>query len=141
LQEALACYNEAVRLAPFPGQKEETKRTNDSTALGFAFGNRSAVLARMGRHGDTVRDVDWALEYGYPLDSASKLVIRKVQALLANGQPGLAAATLKVGDLTIFHRVYPPITYSWTVPLILDHPYLVGNLTNSKIADTKVSGF
>ncbi len=31
---------------------------------------------------------------------------------------------------------YPPITYYWTVPLILDHSYLVGNLTNSKIAET-----
>ncbi len=28
---------------------------------------------------------------------------------------------------------YPPITYYWTVSLILDHSYLVGNLTNSKI--------
>jgi hypothetical protein len=32
---------------------------------------------------------------------------------------------------------YPTITYYWTVPLILDHSYLVGNLTNSKIAETK----
>jgi hypothetical protein len=32
---------------------------------------------------------------------------------------------------------YPVITYYWTVPLILDHSYLVGNLTNSKIAETK----
>ncbi len=38
-------------------------------------------------------------------------------------------------------RIYPPITYSWTVPLILDHSYLFGRLTSSKIADTKVSGF
>jgi hypothetical protein len=35
---------------------------------------------------------------------------------------------------------YPPITYYWTVPLFLDHSYFVGNLTSSKIADTKVSG-
>jgi hypothetical protein len=35
----------------------------------------------------------------------------------------------------------PPITYYWTVPLILDHSYLVGKSTSSKIADTKVSGF
>ncbi len=33
------------------------------------------------------------------------------------------------------------IAYSWTVPLILDHSYLVGKITSSKIADTKVSGF
>jgi hypothetical protein len=33
------------------------------------------------------------------------------------------------------------ITYHWTVPLILVHSYLVGKLTSSKIADTKVSGF
>jgi hypothetical protein len=32
---------------------------------------------------------------------------------------------------------YPPVTYFWTVPLILDHSYFVGNLTNSKIAETK----
>jgi hypothetical protein len=32
----------------------------------------------------------------------------------------------------------PPITYYWTgLMLILDHSYLVGNLTNSKIAETK----
>ncbi len=31
----------------------------------------------------------------------------------------------------------PPITYYWTGLLILDHSYLVGNLTNSKIAETK----
>jgi hypothetical protein len=35
----------------------------------------------------------------------------------------------------------PPITYYWTVPLILDHSYLVDKLTSLKIADTKVSGF
>ncbi len=33
---------------------------------------------------------------------------------------------------------YPSITRYWTVPLILDHSYLVGKLTSSKIADTKV---
>jgi hypothetical protein len=31
----------------------------------------------------------------------------------------------------------PPITYCWTSLLILDHSYLVGNLTNSKISETK----
>jgi hypothetical protein len=36
-------------------------------------------------------------------------------------------------------KEYPPITYSWTVPPILDHSYLVGNLTNAKIAETKAS--
>jgi hypothetical protein len=30
-----------------------------------------------------------------------------------------------------------PITYSWTGLLILDHSYLVGSLTNSKITETK----
>ncbi len=32
-------------------------------------------------------------------------------------------------------------TYYWTVPLILDHSYLVKKSKSSKIADTKVSGF
>jgi hypothetical protein len=27
-----------------------------------------------------------------------------------------------------------PITYYWIVPLILDHSYLVGNLTNSRLS-------
>jgi hypothetical protein len=31
----------------------------------------------------------------------------------------------------------PLIPYYWTVPLILDHSYFFGNLTNSKIAETK----
>jgi hypothetical protein len=35
------------------------------------------------------------------------------------------------------HMLYPSITYYWTVHLILDHSDLVGNLTNSKIAETK----
>ncbi len=34
--------------------------------------------------------------------------------------------------------MYPRITYYWTVPLILDHSYLIGNLINSKIAEAKV---
>jgi hypothetical protein len=46
-----------------------------------------------------------------------------------------------VKDCMKLTGLYPPITYYWTVPLILDHTYLVGKLTSSKIADTKVSGF
>ncbi len=34
-------------------------------------------------------------------------------------------------------RHYPLITYYWTGLQILDHSYLVGNLTNSKIAEAK----
>jgi hypothetical protein len=34
---------------------------------------------------------------------------------------------------------YPPITYYWTCLIILDHSYLFGNLTNSKIAETIAS--
>ncbi len=36
---------------------------------------------------------------------------------------------------------YPTITYYWTVPIILDHSYLVEKLTSSKFGDTNVSGF
>jgi hypothetical protein len=32
------------------------------------------------------------------------------------------------------YRMYPSITYYWTGLLIMDHLYLVGNLTNSKSA-------
>ncbi len=45
------------------------------------------------------------------------------------------------GPFTKRILVYPLISYYWTVPLILDHSYLVGKSTSSKIADTKVSGF
>jgi hypothetical protein len=37
-------------------------------------------------------------------------------------------------------RLYLSITYYWTGFLILDHSYLVGNLTNSKIAEIKATG-
>jgi predicted membrane-bound dolichyl-phosphate-mannose-protein mannosyltransferase len=37
------------------------------------------------------------------------------------------------------YKLYLAITYYWTGLLILDHSYLVGNLTNSKIAETKAS--
>jgi hypothetical protein len=33
------------------------------------------------------------------------------------------------------------VTYYWTVSLILDHSYLVGESTSSKSVYTKVSGF
>ncbi len=35
------------------------------------------------------------------------------------------------------HCHYSPITYYWTGVLILDHSYLVRNLTNLKLAETK----
>jgi hypothetical protein len=37
----------------------------------------------------------------------------------------------------LLSKEYPPITYYWTGFLILDHSYLVGNFTNSEIAETK----
>jgi hypothetical protein len=40
--------------------------------------------------------------------------------------------------MIVLHEHYPSISYYWTILLILDHSYLVGNLTNSKIAETKV---
>jgi hypothetical protein len=40
-------------------------------------------------------------------------------------------------DLVEFPIEHPTITYYWTGLLILGHSYLVGNLTNSKIAETK----
>ncbi len=41
----------------------------------------------------------------------------------------------------IFIQQHLSITYYWTVPLIFDHSYLVGKLTDLKIADTKVPGY
>jgi hypothetical protein len=47
------------------------------------------------------------------------------------------ANVIFVWDDGFFFSYDPTITYYWTVPLISDHSYLVGNLTNSKIAETK----
>jgi hypothetical protein len=41
------------------------------------------------------------------------------------------------GLVQLYTCIYLPITYYWTGLLILDHSYLVGNLTNSRIAATK----
>jgi hypothetical protein len=49
----------------------------------------------------------------------------------ANGPPVVIRKSF-----TKFERKYPTITHYCTVPLILDHSYLVGNLTNSIIAET-----
>jgi hypothetical protein len=38
---------------------------------------------------------------------------------------------------TRIQRKTTPITYYWTLALILPHSYLIGNLTSSKIAETK----
>ncbi len=45
----------------------------------------------------------------------------------------------KIGNLIAIYgsNIYPTITYYWTGLLMLDPSYLVGNLTNSKIAETK----
>ncbi len=53
--------------------------------------------------------------------------------LLVRGSMALSAIVCSPSPL--------PITYFWTMPLSLDHPYLIGKITSSKIADTKVSGF
>jgi hypothetical protein len=52
--------------------------------------------------------------------------------------------TLDKGTSNVLNvtKSYPPTTYYWTVPLILEHSYLVGKLTSSKIADTsRENGF
>ncbi len=51
-------------------------------------------------------------------------------------QPSLYLQGYEVRGIEGTYR-YPTITYYWTVPLILDHSYLVGNLTNSKVPETK----
>ncbi len=45
------------------------------------------------------------------------------------------------GTLRSVQEIYLPITYYWTVPVILDQSCPVGKLKSSKIDDTKVSGF
>jgi tetratricopeptide (TPR) repeat protein len=87
-KEALAAYNQAVLLAPFPSDCDEKSKAS----LAKAFGNRSAALFHLRRFGETVRDVDHAMEFGYPLETSAKLVLRKTQALCGAGRPDLALA-------------------------------------------------
>ncbi len=53
---------------------------------------------------------------------------------------GLSAVSLRIFPPNLVKKLssYPLITYYWTGLLTLDHSYLVGNLTNSEIAETKV---
>ncbi len=44
---------------------------------------------------------------------------------------------LTVKNPVILKCTVPHITYHWTVPLILDHSYLDGNLTSYKISEKK----
>ncbi len=56
----------------------------------------------------------------------------KKDSIVASGH----SQTLTSRGLLV-HKGYPPITHYCTGLLILDHSYLVGNLTKSKIAETK----
>jgi hypothetical protein len=53
-------------------------------------------------------------------------------------KPGIRLAR-KLSPKKLKPIEYPPITYYWTGLQILDHSYLVRNLTNSKIAETIAS--
>jgi tetratricopeptide (TPR) repeat protein len=89
--QALLSYNDALRLVPFPSAKGGGSSQNAKTTLAVVFGNRSAVLFRLERHAEAIRDVDNAIIFGYPLQSAGKLFARKIEALLAARRPDLAS--------------------------------------------------
>jgi hypothetical protein len=71
---------------------------------------------------------------------ASELV-DMVANLIIESYPEVRTPSLPFQKVLNSRSIYPPITYYWTVPLILDCSYLVGKSASSKIADTKVSGF
>jgi hypothetical protein len=52
-----------------------------------------------------------------------------------DGRKSSRVSSVNVNENRKF-SIYDPITLYWTGLLILDHSYLVGNLTNSKIAET-----
>jgi hypothetical protein len=83
--------------------------------------------------------------FGYP---SPLLFVRAILCCWVRTEDGSLGTCCTVEEKTWYiHKysyypiAYPPITYYWTVPLILDHSYLVGKSTSSNIADTKVSGF
>ena len=74
--EALNCYTQAVKFAPYPNQENQ----NDES-LALALANRSAALFSLTRYRFCLLDIDLALKYGYPESSVFKLLIRKVKCL------------------------------------------------------------
>ncbi|XP_057331698.1 SET and MYND domain-containing protein DDB_G0284059-like [Microplitis mediator] len=55
----------------------------DSELLARGFANRSAVLANFGMYEDSLKDIERALEIGYPDSLKAKLYARKAKNLLA----------------------------------------------------------
>ncbi|XP_014667003.1 PREDICTED: uncharacterized protein LOC106808690 [Priapulus caudatus] len=77
-KEAIVCYTNSILQAP---------PACDGCQLGLAFGNRSAVLARLGKQEACLVDIENALGVaGYPPGKRHKLYTRKMQCLLSLGR-------------------------------------------------------
>jgi hypothetical protein len=77
----------------------------------------------------------WFNDYMEPVLRLARLM--SIVSLKGKQESRTAAAADEVARHGHRLTIYTPITYHWTGLLILDHPYLVENVTNSKIAETK----
>ncbi|XP_014487855.1 PREDICTED: SET and MYND domain-containing protein 4-like [Dinoponera quadriceps] len=73
---ALNFYTGSISFAPYP-----------SLQLALAFGNRSFILYILDLYSECIQDIDRALALNYPNDLKGKLFIRKMQCLIALGNP------------------------------------------------------
>ncbi|XP_043482677.1 SET and MYND domain-containing protein 4-like [Leptopilina heterotoma] len=62
---------------------------NNSEELALAFANRSAVLVRLEKYSDALKDIEMALKLNYPEHLRGKLLIRKTECLAFLNDPQL----------------------------------------------------
>ncbi|RWS22690.1 SET and MYND domain-containing protein 4-like protein [Leptotrombidium deliense] len=67
--KAIEEYSQAIIWAMFPPESDNQ--------IGFAFGNRSAALCKIGLYSQCIQDIDLAMKYGYPSEQKEKLIKRK----------------------------------------------------------------
>ncbi|XP_015595631.1 SET and MYND domain-containing protein 4 [Cephus cinctus] len=64
----------------------------NSRELALAYANRSAVLVRVKKYAECVKDIDRALRLDYPDDLKAKLYLRRVECLTALQSPDMQAS-------------------------------------------------
>jgi len=93
-EEALKQFNRAVVAAPVNAKQE-------GRDLSIALANRSAVLFRLGYSSLAIRDIDMALEAGYPLELRFKVYERKYKCLLSQNKWSEAKLALEKLDQSL----------------------------------------
>ncbi|XP_054004204.1 SET and MYND domain-containing protein 4-like isoform X2 [Hylaeus anthracinus] len=74
--EALKLYTKSIAYAPYPSEQ-----------LALAYANRSAVLIKVHKYEECIRDIDRALSLAYPNHLKAKLHMRKIECLMVLKHP------------------------------------------------------